>query len=330
MNPLQQWLRRIPLALAAAAIAAGPATALAADAWPSRPVTIVVPFAPGGNTDMMARMMAERMSKIFGKPFIVDNKGGAAGTIAAEQVARAQPDGYTLFMATMTQIVTAPMTNKIRYDPIRDLAPIVNVGGNPFVLAVNPQRNFRTVTDLVNYAKANPGKLNYATNGVGTSAHFTSELFNLQAGTKVIHIPYRSSGEVISGLRNGDVHMAFANAPAVNALVKAGTLRAIAVTSANRTKELPDVPTMVESGMPDFVVTSWLGAYAAAGTPADVVRKLGEVIVRGAQQPENVQRFETVGFQVSTKDAAAYAAFNRAELARWKEVARLANIRAEG
>jgi tripartite-type tricarboxylate transporter receptor subunit TctC len=182
---------------------------------------------------------------------------------------------------------------------------------------------------LIEYVKANPGKLNYATNGVGTSAHFTSELFNLQAGTKLVHIPYRSSGEIITGLRNGDVHVAFANAPAVNALVQAGTLRAIAVTSSIRTKALPNVPTMVESGMTEFVVTSWLGAYAPTGTPPDVVKKIGDAIVKGGMMPENVQRLESAGFQVSVKDAATYAEFNRTELARWKEVARRANIQPE-
>jgi len=323
--------RRDVLKMLAGAAALGGCPAWAQDGFPSRMMKVVVAYPPGGVTDIAGRLMAEILSKELGKPAIVENKGGGTGTIAQQYVLQQPHDGHVLLSGGLGGLILPVILNpNLPVDPQASFTPVAQVAEFVNVLLVGRDVQARNVSELIEHAKANPGKLNYATNGVGTSAHFTSELFNLQAGTKVIHIPYRSSGEVISGLRNGDVHMAFANAPAVNALVKAGTLRAIAVTSAQRTKDLPDVPTMVESGMPDFVVTSWLGAYAAAGTPPDVIRKLSEIIVRGAQQPENVQRFETVGFQVSTKDAAAYAAFNRAELARWKDVARLAIIRAEG
>lgn len=322
--------RRDVLKMFAGAAALGGCPAWAQDGFPSRMMKVVVAYPPGGVTDIAGRLIAEIVSKEFGKPAIVENKGGGTGTVAQQYVLQQPHDGHVLLSGGLGGLILPVILNpSLPVDPQASFTPVAQVAEFVNVLLVGRDVKARNVAELIEYAKANPGKLNYATNGVGTSAHFTSELFNLQAGTKVTHIPYRSSGEVISGLRNGDVHMAFANAPAVNALVKAGTLRAIAVSSANRTKDLPDVPTMVESGMPDFVVTSWL-APTRPQAPRGCRPEAGRGHRAGAQQPENVQRFETVGFQVSTKDAAAYAAFNRSELARWKDVARLANIRAEG
>ncbi|MPS25678.1 tripartite tricarboxylate transporter substrate binding protein [Pigmentiphaga sp.] len=326
MKPLQQWLRRVPLGLAAAAIAAGPAAALAADAWPSRPVTIVVPFAPGGNTDMMARMMAERMSKVFGKPFIVDNKGGAAGTIAAEQVSRAQPDGYTLFMATMTQIVTAPMTNKIRYDPIRDLAPIINVGGNPFVLAVNPQRNFRTVTDLVNYAKANPGKLNVGHGGNGTLTHLSALLFLSRVGVTATTVPYRGGAPALADVLAGQIDMYSASVSEVMSYAKTPEkLTLLAVSSDKRLPQLPSVPTIAET-YPGHEVDTWNGLMGPAGMPADVVARLAEEGRKMINEPSFRAQLENAGITPLGEMPDAFAARIKAETAKWKPVIQAAGI----
>ena len=326
MTSVPQRLRRVCLGIAAAALAAGSAGALAADAWPSRPVTIVVPFAPGGNTDMMARMMAERMGKAFGKPFIVDNKGGAAGTIAAEYVARAQPDGYTLFMATMTQIVTAPMTNKIRYDPIRDLAPIVNVGGNPFVLAVNPQRKFRTVTDLVDYAKANPGKLNVGHGGNGTLTHLSALLFLSRVGVTATTVPYRGGAPALADVLAGQIDMYSASVSEVTSYAAMPEkLTLLAVSSDKRLPQLPSVPTIAET-YPGHSVDTWNGLMGPAGMPRDVVAKLAAEGRKMIDDPAFRAQLEQAGITPLGEMPDAFAARIRAETAKWKPVIQAAGI----
>lgn len=302
----------------------------AQDAFPNKMMKVVVAYPPGGVTDLAARLIAEILTKEYGKPAIVENKGGGTGTVAQQYILQQPHDGHVLLSGGLGgQVLPVILNPNLPVNPQTNFVPVAQLAEFVNVLVVGKDIKAQSVAELIEYAKSRPGKLNYATNGVGTSAHFTSELLNLQAGTQFVHIPYRSSGEIISGLRNGDVHIAFANAPTVNTLVQGGTLRALAVTSAQRSKALPNVPTMVESGLPEFVVTSWLGAYAPVGTPPDIVKKLGDAIVKGAQLPENVQRLETAGFQLAVKDSAAYADFNRDELARWKDVARRANIQPE-
>lgn len=302
----------------------------AQDAFPSKLVKVVVPYPPGGITDMLGRVMADILAKDFNRTVIVENKGGGTGTLAQQYILGQPHDGHVLLSGGLGGLILPTILNpSLPINPQENFIPVAQLAELMNVLVVGRDVQARTLGELVEYGKAHPGKLNYATNGVGSLAHFASVLFNLRAGTQFVHIPYRSSGEIITGLRNGDVHISFANAPSVAALIQAGTLRAIAVTGAERARNLPNVPTMIEAGMPDFVATGWLGAYAPVGTPPENIKTLSDGLVRGGRMPENIQRLETAGFQASVRDHDAFVAWNRSEFTRWNDIARKENIRAE-
>jgi tripartite-type tricarboxylate transporter receptor subunit TctC len=291
---------------------------------------VVVPYPPGGITDLAGRVMADILAKGFGKLVIVENKGGGTGTLAQQYILQQPHDGHLLLSGGLGGLILPTILNpSLPINPQENFIPVAQVAELMNVLVVGRDVKARNLAELIEYGKANPGKLNYATNGVGSLAHFASVLFNLRAGTEFVHIPYRSSGEIITGLRNGDVHISFANAPSVAALIQAGNIRAIAVTGAERAKNLPNVPTMAEAGMPDFVATGWLGAYAPVGTPQETVQKLSDILVKGGRMQENIQRLETAGFQASVRDHASFDAFNRSEFTRWNDIARKENIKAE-
>ena len=323
--------RRDLLRLSTALLASGMVSrSWAQDTFPNKLVKVVVPYPPGGITDMLGRVMADILSKEMSRTVIVENKGGGTGTLAQQYILGQPHDGHVLLSGGLGGLILPTILNpNLPINPQENFIPVAQLAELMNVLVVGRDVKAQTLSELIEYGKANPRKLNYATNGVGSLAHFASVLFNLRAGTEFVHIPYRSSGEIITGLRNGDVHISFANAPSVAALIQAGTLRAIAVTGAERAKNLPNIPTMIEAGMPDFVATGWLGAYAPVGTPPETIKKLSDYLVKGGRMPENVQRLETAGFQASVRDHASFDAWNRSEFARWNDIAKRENIKAE-
>src|SRR5438034_5972010 len=255
-------------ALAAALLVVAAPVALGQVAYPTKPVRLVVPFPAGGTTDLLARAAAQKLSEAWGQQVIVDNRPGAAGNIGAELVAKAAPDGYTLLMGTVgTHAINASLYAKMPYDHVKDFAPVILVAGVPNVLVVNPSLPVHSVQELIAYAKANPGKLNFASSGSGTSIHLSGELFKVMTGVQMTHVPYKGSAPALQDLLGGQVQLMFDNLPPSLPQIKAGRLRALAVTSATRAPALPDVPTVAEAGLPGFEASSWFGVLAPAGTP---------------------------------------------------------------
>ncbi len=325
--------RRHWLALAGAA--ALPATLRAQAAWPTKAVRIVVPFAPGGTTDILARALAPELARAFGQPFVVDNKPGAGGNVGAAEVAKAAPDGHTLLMGTVgTHGINAALYPKLPYDPVRDFAPITLVAGVPNVLVMNPAKaealKIQTVPDLIRWARANPGKLNMASSGNGTSIHLSGELFKARTGTFLVHFPYRGSGPALLDLIGGTMDLMFDNLPSAMPQIKAGKLKALAVTSAERSAALPDLPTIAEAApLPGFDASSWFGLLAPAGTPADVVQRLQQESLKAMSAPALKERLLAQGAIPSGMPPAQFAAFIASETTKWAEVVKASGAKVD-
>ncbi|WP_241754428.1 Bug family tripartite tricarboxylate transporter substrate binding protein [Cupriavidus basilensis] len=319
---------RLAASLALAFAAALPALVHAQEPWPARPVTIVVPFAPGGNTDMIARLLAERLGRTFGKPFVVDNRGGAGGLIAAEYVARAPADGYVLFMSTMTQIVTAPMTNKIRYDPVRDFVPIVNVGGNPFILAASTRHNFKTVADLVRYGKENPGKLNVGHAGNGGLTQLSALLFLSRAGVQATMVPYRGGAPALADVLAGQIDLYSASVSEVMPYAGTGKLSLLAVSSDKRLPQLPSLPTIAES-YPGHQVDTWNGLVGPSKMPPEIVDKIGAEAKKIIAEPDFRAHLEKAGIIPLGETREAFAQRIKQDQKKWKPVIEAAGIQPE-
>src|SRR5690349_12578544 len=254
------------LALGAPVVPAQPAT------YPTKPIRLIVPFPPAGTTDILARAVAQKLSETWGQQVVVDNHPGAGGNIGSDIVAKASPDGYTLLMGTVgTHAINPSLYAKMPYDHVKDFAPVILVAGVPNVLVVNPALPVKSVQELIVYGKANPGKLNFASSGNGTSIHLSGELFKTMTGIQMTHVPYKGSSPALTDLIAGQVQLMFDNLPSSLQFIKAGKLRALAVTSLERSSALPDVPTLAESGLPGFEVSSWFGVLAPAGTPNDII-----------------------------------------------------------
>ncbi len=310
-------------------------TAWAQSAWPNRPVRIVVPFAPGGTTDILARAVAPELSKAFGQQFIVDNRAGAGGNLGAEIVAKSAPDGYTLLMGTVgTHGINRALYPKLPYDPIKDFAPITLVAAVPNVMVVNADfaraNNVNTVQDFIRLAKSRPGKLNMASSGNGTSIHLAGELFKSQTGVFMTHIPYRGSGPALLDLVGAHVDVMFDNLPSAMPLIKAGKLKALAVTSASRSEALPDVPTIAEAaGLKGFEATSWFGLLAPAGTPADVVNRVQQDVARALSTSAIKANMLAQGAIPSGNTPAQFAALIDAEHTKWAQVVKVSGARVD-
>jgi len=297
-----------------------------ADSYPDRLITLISAYPPGGVTDTSGRIAGEIISEKLGQPTVLENKPGASGMIGKQYVARAKPDGYTLSSSGLGGAVIPAVTMKgLPLDIIKSFAPVAGVAGFANVLVVGPNFPGSTVQDLVAYAKKK-GTVAAGTNGIGTSAHLTSELFALKTGIKFDHVPYKGGAEAQIGISNGDLDFGFANMTSAIPMIKAGKLKALAVTGAARSDQLPGVPTMVEAGFPDFVVTSWLGVYAPAGTPSAIVKKLGDAVSAGMKEQKYIAKAKAAGLDPMPMNADEFAAFNEAELRRWGEIARQANI----
>ena len=322
--------------LLAAALAL-PLLASAQAAWPSKPVRIVVPFAAGGTTDILARALAPEFQRAFGQPFTVDNKAGAGGNTGAAEVARAAPDGYTLLMGTVgTHAINPSVYPKMPYDHVKDFAPITLVAGVPNVLVLNPANAQRygidSVPALIRYAKANPGKLNMASSGNGTSIHLSGELFKTLTGTFMLHLPYRGSGPALLDLIGGNMDLMFDNLPSALPQIKAGKLKALAVTSATRSSALPELPTIEEVGGPalkGYEASSWFGLLAPAGTPADIVNRLQQETAKALASPALKERLVAQGAIPSGMTPAEFTRFIAAETAKWAKVVKAAGAKVD-
>ena len=322
--------------LLAAALAL-PLLASAQVAWPSKPVRIVVPFAAGGTTDILARALAPEFQRAFGQPFIVDNKAGAGGNTGAAEVARAAPDGYTLLMGTVgTHAINPSVYPKMPYDHVKDFAPISLVAGVPNVLVLNPANaqkyGIDSVPALIRYAKANPGKLNMASSGNGTSIHLSGELFKTLTGTFMLHLPYRGSGPALLDLIGGNMDLMFDNLPSALPQIKAGKLKALAVTSATRSSALPELPTIEEVGGPalkGYEASSWFGLLAPAGTPADIVNRLQQETAKALASPALKERLVAQGAIPSGMTPAEFTRFIAAETAKWAKVVKAAGAKVD-
>ncbi|MFO1081571.1 MAG: tripartite tricarboxylate transporter substrate binding protein [Reyranellaceae bacterium] len=310
------------------------ATLLAGKAWaqafPSRPIRLVVPFPAGGAPDIMARAIAPGMGADLGQPVVIDNKPGAAGGLGAESVAKSAADGHTLLLGSIsTNAINASLYPNLPYDPRRDFAALSLVGSVPNVLVVTESLPVRTVAELVALAKARPGAINFGSSGSGSTLHMSGELFRLAAGIDLQHVPYKGSAPAVAELIAGQIQMMFDNAPSALPHVKAGRLRALAQTGAQRSPLLPEVPTMVEQGFAGFVVTGWGAVFAPAATPPAVLDRLHAALLKSLESGEVRQRLEPLGVDLQPQSREACAAFVAAETARWAEVVKQANIKAE-
>ena len=302
-----------------------------APAWPSKPIKLIkliVPFPPGGLIDNMARLMAPKLALELGQPVVVENKPGAGGNLGAGEAARAAPDGYTLLMASPPLTISPALYASLPYKP-EQIMPIGLVGRVPNVLLVNPKSGINTVAELVARAKTSPGKLNYASNGNGTSLHLSAELFKSLSGTFVTHIPYRGAAAAVTGLISGEVDMMFDSTSSAMGQIKAGKFRALAVASPKRSAELPDVPTLVEQGVKGADVSTWYGLFVTAGTPKPVVDRLNAELSRDLALPDVQTRIKGLGGEISVMGIDQFADFNRGEFERYGKIVRDANIKAE-
>ena len=322
--PLQPTKRTLMRATAGALLLLAAPLSMA-QAWPTRPIRLVVPFPPGGLIDNMARLVGSRLSQELGQPVVIDNKPGAGGNVGAAEVARAPADGYTLLMASPALTISPAIYKNLPYQPSQ-LAPVALLGRVPNVLLVNPASGIGKVQDLISRAKAKPGQLNYASNGNGTSLHLSAELFKRRSETFITHVPYRGAAAAITALLSGEVDMMFDNLPSAIGQIQAGKLRALAVTTAQRSTALPDVPTLAEAGMEGFNVSAWFGVAAPAGLPAPVATRLADALQKVVQQPEVAAAMQRQGADPAFMDAASAAAALNTDAAQWKQVAAFAKI----
>jgi tripartite-type tricarboxylate transporter receptor subunit TctC len=315
-------MRILATLLSAAVLAVAPCAQ--ADSFPDKPVMLVVPFPPGGPTDAMARTIAAEMKDRLGQPVVVENRAGAGGNIGAEYVARAAADGQTLLFGTSGPLaINASLYRKSGYDPIKSFAPVIQVGHLPNILVVHPSVPAQNVKELVAYAKANPGKLSYASSGNGASSHLAGVLFNEKAGTDIQHIPYKGTGPALNDLLGGQVGMSFTDVLTALPYVKTGKLRALGIATAQRSQALPDLPTIAEQGVPGYDVSVFFGIVAPAGTPADRIAKLNKAFVEVLASPKVKELFATQGLESAPDHTPAQLAkFIAAQKAAWAAVVR--------
>jgi tripartite-type tricarboxylate transporter receptor subunit TctC len=301
-----------------------------AQSYPNRAITLVIPFAPGGSTSIVGRVIADKVSEILNEKVIVDNRPGAGGTVGTKAVAKSDPDGYTLLLGYTGTLAIGPSLYKNPgYDPRKDFAPIGMIGGAPNSLVVHPSFPAKTVAELVAYAKANPGKVNFGSAGAGTASHITGEYFAAAAGIKLVHIPYKGTGPALTDLLGGHIPMAFAPIPATHANVSAGALRALAVTSVKRTSLLPDVPTISEAGLPGFDASLYYGLVAPAGTPRPIIDKLNKTLETALASSDVKQRLQQDGTEPSPGTPEDYVAFIDKDEAKWSKLVKASGVEQE-
>jgi tripartite-type tricarboxylate transporter receptor subunit TctC len=318
----RNWTAFVVTGLTAAVFSS---SAAFAQSWPTRPIKLVVPFPPGGLIDNMARLVAPKLALELGQAVVIDNKPGAGGNLGAAEAARSAADGYTLLMASPPLTISPALYSKLPYKP-EQIVAVALLGRVPNVLMVSPESGIQSVEQLTALAKSKPGQLNYASNGQGTSLHLSAELYKSQSGTFVTHIPYRGAAAGLTGLMAGEVQLMFDNLPSALGLINGGKLKALAVTTPQRSSALPLVPTMEEAGMKGFQVSSWFGVAAPAGLPVPVLQKLEQALERVANQPEVKAAMLKAGGEPAWANSQGLAAFMQADTAQWKKVAEFAKI----
>jgi tripartite-type tricarboxylate transporter receptor subunit TctC len=321
---MKSWPMRVRHALAV--LFAVPALA-AAQSWPSKPVRLVVPFPAGGGTDAFARPLAAQLSQQLGQQFIIDNRGGAGGTIGADNVAKSAPDGYTFLVGAVHHAIAVSVYAKLPYDLERDLAPVTLVSIVPNVVVVNPVVPVLTLKQLVDFAKANPGRLNYGSAGNGTSHHLAGELFKKLTGTEINHIPYKGAGPAMQDLVGGQVQLMFDGMGSSAPQIRANRIRPLAVATATRSPAFPTVPTAAEAGVPGYEVTTWYALWAPAGTPPEIVNRLQQEVAKAMAAPPIRDTWAAQGAELGGNTPAAFGAFLKSEIAKWAEVAKASGAR---
>ena len=314
---------RILGAIACLGIAIAASHSSAQQAYPTKPIRMICPFPPGGTTDVVARLVAQKLTEAWKEQVIVDNRTGAGGIIGTELAAKAPADGYTVLLGSITTHAVNPaLYKKLNFDPVKDFIPVSLVVSSPQLLAVHPSVAAKSVRDLISLAKAKPGQLNYASAGVGTSPHLTFELFKSMAGIEATHVPYKGTGPAITELIGGQVQMMITGVVALMPHVKSGKLRGLAVTSAKRVAALPDLPTVAESGVPKFDVSSWFGVFLPSGTPKPIVTKMNQEIRKIVEIPDVRQKLISLGADPETNTPEEFSAYVKSEMAKWGKVVR--------
>lgn len=311
-----------------AGVAVGPL--FAAEEYPTRPIRMIVPFPPGGGNDLLARSISQPLSQAIGQQVVVDNRGGAGGQIGATLAAAAAPDGYTIFLGSIGNLTFLPvLQSKLQYEPVRDFVPVTLLATSPFILVVNPAVPAKSVKELIALAKAQPGKLNYGSAGPGSSLHMTGELFKLESGADITHIPYKGTAPALVDLLAGQVQMLFSTMPSVVPHVKSGKLRALGVSSAKRTAVVPDVPTIAEAGVPGFEVLNWQGIVVPKKTPEAIVQKLNRALREALKSPETIAALAKQGLDAAGGTPGEFGALIKSEIEKYGKVAKAANLRLE-
>ncbi|MBK8741903.1 MAG: tripartite tricarboxylate transporter substrate binding protein [Betaproteobacteria bacterium] len=324
-NPLGAVLL---LAIAAMPIAVAPVAAQGS--FPSRPLRLVVPYPPGGGADILARTLSQSLAENLGQSIVVDNKAGANGIIGTDMVAKAPPDGYTLVMGNIgPNAINQALYANLPYDCVKDFAPVALTGYTTHILAVNSNMPVANVGELIQLAKKQPGKLTFASSGIGGSPHLAGELFMMLTGTKMVHVPYKGASPGNSDLVAGQVDLTFNTLPPLLQFARTGRIKALAVTGMKRASSLPDVPTIDESGVKGYDVSTWYGILAPAGTPAEIVAKLNAAILKSLKTPEVQQKLQGQGYDVDTSTPEQFASLIRTEVDKWKKVVKEANVKAE-
>ncbi len=317
-------------AVAAALMIAGLACsgAQAQNNYPTKPIRLIVPFAPGGGTDIVARLLAQKLTEAFMQTVIVDNRAGGGGTIGAEIAVRATPDGYTVIIMSGSYATNAAMY-KLPYDPVNDILPMGLIGDTAFIVALHPGVPIRSVAELVAYAKAKPGALNYGSSGTGGIAHLSGELFDLLAATRMTHVAYKGTGPALNDLLGGHIQLIFGSAPSTIPLVRANRLRAIAVTTTKRSAALPDLPTVAEAGVPGYEVVLWYGVLGPKALPKNIVARWNTEIRKATKLPDLKQRLISEGFDIDDSPPAVFQATLKRDVAKWTKVVKAAKVKVE-
>ena len=305
------------------------ATPVAAQTWPARAVRIIVPFAPGGGVDTVTRFLAQKLTEQVGSTFVVENRPGAAGVLGAELAAKAPPDGHTLFTSAPEFSINPSVRSKLPYDPFRDFAYISQLTSGQFMLASHPSVPVRTVKQLIALAKARPGELTYGSSGAGGINHLAGELLQTMGGIRWLHVPFKGAGPATAALLGGEIGFVFASTTGLVGPAKAGKIRPIAVTGPKRFSELPETPTVAESGLPGYNVTGWYGFYAPAGTPPQVIKRLNDEARKGLYSAEVKEKLEKTGNEPVVSSPEEFVAFMRSEIEKWAKVVKAANIRVD-
>ncbi|MFM9980575.1 MAG: Bug family tripartite tricarboxylate transporter substrate binding protein [Burkholderiales bacterium] len=298
-----------------------------AQSWPQKPIRMVIPYPPGGPTGVMGRLVATKLPELLGQPVIVDNKPGASGQMGAAEVAKAAPDGYTFLTNASIHVINPHVYSKPMVDPIREFTPVALIGVVPLVMVVPPMQPAKDVKEFIAWAKANPGKVNFASASSASAQHLAGEHFKQVTGIDMQHVPYNGSGPALADLVGGHVQLMFDSLPSSMSFIRSGKLKALGASSTKRLAVLPDVPTLIEAGVPDFDLTTWYGVWAPAGTPKDIVARLNAEIVRLVVMPDMKEKLAGLGVEASAFTPEQFAAFNRTEYERWGRIVRAANIK---